>query len=75
MLYFCNHCDRLKLHNWNVTGLVSGMVSTYSHPAVDCDASETVVCGDLLTCGDFSLVFFSLLLYFTEKLHCVIPEG
>ena len=32
-------------------------------------------CGDLLTCGDLSLVFFGLVLYFTEKLHCLIPEG
>ena len=49
------------------------MVSMYSHPAVACDASGS--CGDLLTFGDLSLVFFGLVLYFTEKLHCLIPEG
>ena len=32
-------------------------------------------CGDLFTCGDLSLAFFGLVLYFTEKLHCLIPEG
>ena len=32
-------------------------------------------CGNLLTCCDLSLVFFSLVLYFTEKFHCLIPEG
>ena len=31
--------------------------------------------GDLLTFCDLSLSFFSLVLYFTEKLHYVIPEG
>ena len=34
---------------------------------------ETV--GDLLTCCDLSLAFFGLVLYFTEKFHCLIPEG
>ena len=29
----------------------------------------------LLTCGDLSLAFSGLVLYFTEKFHCVIPEG
>ena len=33
------------------------------------------MCGDLLTCGDLSLAFFGLVLYFTEKLQCVVPEG
>ena len=28
-----------------------------------------------MSCGDLSLAFFGLVLYFTEKLHCVIPEG
>ena len=32
-------------------------------------------CGGLLTCGDLSLAFFGLVLYFTEKLHHLIPEG
>ena len=46
------------------------MVSMYSRPAVACDA-----CGDLLTFGDLSPAFFGLVLCFTEKLHCLIPEG
>ena len=29
----------------------------------------------LFTFCDFSLAFFGLVLYFTEKLHCLIPEG
>ena len=49
------------------------MVSMYSCPAVAC--FWKLKCGDLLTCGDQSLAFFGLVLYFTEKLHCVIPEG
>ena len=32
-------------------------------------------CGDLLSCCDLYLVFFGLVLYFTEKFHCLIPEG
>ena len=32
-------------------------------------------CGSQLSCGDLSLVFYGLVLYFTEKLHCLIPEG
>ena len=32
-------------------------------------------CGDLLTCGDLPLVFFGLVLYFTEKFHCLIRKG
>ena len=32
-------------------------------------------CGDLLTFGDLSLAFFGLVLYFTERLHCLIPDG
>ena len=32
------------------------------------------MCG-LLTCGDLSLAFFSHVLYFTEKFHCLIPES
>ena len=48
------------------------MVSTYSCPTVDCDAGDD---GDLLTCGDLCLAFFGLVLHFTEKLHCLVPEG
>ena len=29
-------------------------------------------CGGLLTCGDLSLAFFGLVLYFTEKLYSIV---
>ena len=32
-------------------------------------------CGDMLSCCDLFLVFFGLVLYFTENFHCFIPEG
>ena len=32
-------------------------------------------CGDLLCHCDLSLAFFGFVLYFTEKFHCLIPEG
>ena len=47
------------------------MVGMYFHPAVTCVASGS----DLLTCSDLSPAFFGLVLYFTQKLHCLIPEG
>ena len=28
-----------------------------------------------LICGDLSPSFFGLVLYFTQKFHCLIPEG
>ena len=51
------------------------MMSMYSRPVVACDASVNLICGDLLTFGDLSLAFFGIVLYFTEKLHCLIAKG
>ena len=51
------------------------MVSMYSWPAVACVCFWKLKCGGLLTCGDLFLAFFGLVLYFTEKLYCLIPEG
>ena len=32
-------------------------------------------CFDLLSCCDLSLAFFGLVLYSTQKFHCLIPVG
>ena len=32
-------------------------------------------CGDMWTSCDLSLAFFGVVLYFTEKFHCLIPES
>ena len=42
---------------------------------MSCCVAWKFKCGDLLTCGDLSLALFDLVLYFTEKLHCLIPES
>ena len=64
-----------RLHNWNGDCL-SFWYSEYvftSYCGLWC--FWKLKCGDLLTFADLFLAFFGLILYFTEKLHCLIPEG
>ena len=80
VLYFGNHCSRLRcgylrrLHNWygDWLSIRYGEYVFSSCGGMCC--FWNLKCGDLLTHSDLSLAFFSLVLYFTQKLHCLIPE-
>ena len=77
----CCHCSRLccgylrRLHNWNgdCWSFRYGEYVFTSCCGLCC--FWKLKCGDLLICGDLSLAFFGLVQYFTEKLHCLIPES
>ena len=77
----CSHCSRLccgylrRLHNWYGEWLSIRYGEYVFSSCCGLCCFWNLECGDLLACKDLSLAFFGLVLYFTERLHCLIPEG